>query len=309
MGNKIIQAIGEKEFGQKPLNISRKTIGICNEVYEINYASASYILRMNHQKHLIYGTHKHLPLFKQLEIKTPQILAEDYSQNEFPVSYQILNKIEGKDIGLVMDELNQSELKEIAIEISSILDKFQSLPMAGTVGEFTWEADKPGYLLKTIHQQREDVIRRNSTSNVIGNEVMEIYTSLIKEYTGYFSALEPKVYYDDICYKNVMVHNGKFTGLVDLDFLLKGDYLEAIGRMRSCWFGQSNGEFYIEEIIRLQKLNDFQRKIVNLYAILNLVLWTSEAGRKFNGNTSGEINWENVERNKRKVIGLYNSMK
>ena len=87
MNTQQIEAISQKVWGQKPLKITRKTIGICNQVYELDFGDTAYILRMNMHKSLLYGTHKFLPLFKELGIKTPEITAEDYSQTTFPFCY------------------------------------------------------------------------------------------------------------------------------------------------------------------------------------------------------------------------------
>ena len=75
------------------------------------YESESYIIRMNQEKELIYGTHKFLPLFHELEIKVPEIIAEDYSRSTFPFCYQIQNKIEGEDLGQVIGKLSSEQLK------------------------------------------------------------------------------------------------------------------------------------------------------------------------------------------------------
>ena len=136
----------------------------------------------------------------------------------------------------------------------------------------------------------------------------EIHNELLENFNSYFLGVKPKLYYDDICSKNVMIRNGKFNGLVDLDFLMKGDYLEAIGRMIASWHGEESGEIYIKEIIKYQKLDEFQQKIIKVYAILNLILWTSEEGIRFNGNSTGEINWSNVKKKKRKIVELYHSI-
>lgn len=68
-------------------------------------------------------------------------------------------------------------------------------------------------------------------------------------------------------------------------------------------------EIYINEIIKLQKLDEYDQKIVKMYAILNLIYWTSEEGIKFNSNSTGVINWENVENKKKQIVGLYNEIK
>lgn len=306
MNQKYIQEIGKKEFGEIPVEIERKTIGICNEVYELTYPNESYILRMNQEKEWIYGTHKFLPLFQILQIKTPEILSEDYSKTAFPFCYQILTKLEGKDMGLVIDGLSRPELTKIAEEISSIFDKFNALPTAPSFGGLTGlnESHCDNYL-ESLVDKKEDVIRRTAATRVLNQEVIDIYDVLLNKYKDYFLNKRPTFYYDDICTKNVMIHEGKFNGLVDLDFLLKGDYLEAIGRMRACWHGQEAGEYYIKEMVRLQQLDDLEKEMVNVYAIFNLIGWTSEAGVKFNENTTDEINWTRVEDNRRKILDIY----
>lgn len=309
MDDKFIREIGEKHLGGTPTEIIRMTIGMCNEVYELKYESASFILRMNQEKEWIYGTHKFLPLFQKLQIKTPKLIAEDYTKTEFPFCYQIQNKLKGKDLGLVIDKLSSSNLKQIAKEISDIFDKFNTLPETEGFGLLTgMREEKRENLLDGIENQRTTILQRNQSSNVIDAEILEIYNEILDSYKNYFLSVKSKLYYDDICSKNVMIHNGRFTGLVDLDFLIKGDYLEAIGRMIASWHGEVAGERYIEEIIKLQTLDEFQKKIIRVYAIMNLMLWTSEEGIRFNGNSTGEVNWENVAKKKNKIMNLYSSI-
>lgn len=304
-----IQRVCETEFGQRPLKITRKTIGICNEVYELHYETNSYILRMNKEKEWIYGTHKFLPLFQRLNIKVPTLISEDYSKTKFPFCYQIQTKIAGKDLLIVFEELSPSDLKAVAREISLIFDKFNTLPYQKNFGGLTGlNEDHTESLLAVIESRRKGIYQGNSSTKVIDKEVAEIHAALIEDCREYLLSVRPKLYYDDMSSKNVMIHNGKFNGLVDLDFLMKGDYLEGIGGIVAGWYGTESGQIYINEIFKLQKLDEFQQKIVKAYAIFHLILWTSEEGVKFNSNSTGEINWSNVEKKKRKIMSLYHSI-
>ncbi|MEM7372373.1 MAG: aminoglycoside phosphotransferase family protein [Bacteroidota bacterium] len=309
MDKKSIQEIGKKQLGGIPLEISRKTIGLCNEVYELTYESESFILRMNKAKEWIYGTHQFLPIFKELHINTPDIVAADYSKTAFPFCYQIQTKLQGQDLGLVIDSLSPANLKAIAADISNIFDKFSSLPPKEDFGGLSgMNEEKVGNLLEVISNQRRGILERNETSNVLGREIIAILNELIHDYKEYFSTAQPKLYYDDISAKNVMIHNGRFVGLVDLDFLRKGDYLEALGAIMACWHGEEYGDIYLNEIIALQGLNEYQQNIIKVYAILHLMMWTTEEGIKFNSNSSGTINWENVEKKKTKIMNVYSSI-
>lgn len=310
MTEKHIYEISQLVFQQAPTQIIHQTIGRCNEVYELVLDSQSYILRAHELKVILYGTHKSIPLFKELGIKTPDIVAEDYSKSKFPFCYQILTKLEGKDLGVVIDSLNPEELRGIAEEISNIFDKFKSLPPKEDFGSvFGTREDSIPNMYEVVKMKKEGTLKNSESSQVLNLEVQDALHELIDTYRDYFYQVRPILYYDDINAKNVMIHEGKFTGLVDLDFMMKGDYLEAIGCMMACWYGEDYGEIYISEIIKLQKLSDLQQNIVRLYAILNLANWTSEAGVKTNSNTTSDINWERVRKSNERIMQIYASMK
>lgn len=309
MDRKAIEQIGTQYLGSAPLEIIRKTIGMCNEVYELRYETESVILRMNKQKEWLYGTHRFLPLFQKLKIKTPVILHEDYSKTVFPFCFQLQSKLEGQDLLLVFKELTSTQLKEVAKEVSLVFDKFNTLPAASDFGLMTGlNEEHHESLLDGFAKHTKIIQERNASSQVIDQDILAIRQELLDKYEAYFLSVQPRIYYDDICSKNVMIHDGKFNGLVDLDFLIKGDYLEAIGRMIADWYGDEKGAFYIQEIIKNQRLDQLQQEIVVVYAIFNLVLWLSEEGIRFNSNSTGEINWNRVEQKRQKILELYHSL-
>jgi len=306
MDKKSILRICENEFGEKPLEIIRKTIGICNEVFELQFESNCYILRMNKEKEWLYGTHKFLPLFQKLNIKVPAIISEDYSKSKFPFCYQIQTKIEGEDLVIVFHDLSPSNLKEIAKDISLIYDKFNTLSEETNFGGLTgMNEENKENLGQILKDKRADILARNKSTKVIDAQIIDIYNDLIDSYESYFQNVRPKLYYDDMSSKNVMIHKGKFNGLVDLDFLMKGDYLQGIGGIIADWYGSELGEIYINEILKQQKLDEYEQKVVKVYAIMHLIGWTSEEGVIFNSNSTGEINWSNVEKKRKKIIDLY----
>lgn len=285
------------------------TTGLCNEVYELKYDRVSYILRMNSEKEWIYGTHQFLPLFKKLRIKTPDIVAEDYSKTDFPFCYQILTKLEGKDLAIIFPQLSNPELAGIAQELSNIFDKFKTLPEQTSFGCMTGlnEEQKENQLL-ILEAKKEQIIQRNQHSNVLGEDILDRYTDLMDTFREYFLNVRPKLYFDDMNSKNVMIHNGRFNGLVDLDFLMKGDYLEGIGGIIAAWFGTESGDRFIHEIFKLQGLDMKQIRIAKAYGVFHLVLWISEEGILFNSNSTGKINWSNVEKKRRKIIQLLDTI-
>jgi aminoglycoside phosphotransferase (APT) family kinase protein len=123
-------------------------------------------------------------------------------------------------------------------------------------------------------------------------EMVGIADNLYKCYQAYFSSIKPTTYYGDICSKNVMIHQGVFSGLVDLDGLTQGDPLEAIGRIKLSWLGTRHGEIYSTAIMDELGLNQEQRNLVTMYALLNQISWACENGIQFNQNTKAVIDKE-----------------
>ncbi len=310
MNTQQIEAISQKVWGQKPLKITRKTIGICNQVYELDFGDTAYILRMNMHKSLLYGTHKFLPLFKELGIKTPEIIAEDYSQTTFPFCYQILTKLPGQDLKLVIEDLNPEELKQVAGEVANIFKQFRSRPPQDDFGGLNGlDEESIPNMLAVVQMQRAGIWEKNQKFQVLLPKSFDRLDELIADFRDYFLAVQPILYYDDLSAKNIMIHEGKFSGLVDLDFMRKGDYIEVLGAIRAVWYGEAFEKIYQEELIKLLELNETQQKVINLYAIIHLMMWTTEAGNSFNGNSSAEIDWSEVHKKRDKILALYQEIK
>ena len=132
---KIIDKIIEKELKEAVVSIERMTTGICNDVFSVSLPSRQLIIRLNIDESEMMGSEKHIPLFKSKGIHVPDIIASDYTKSFVPLAYQIHSKIEGSDLGQVIMDLSDEQLKGIAKEISIIIRKLETIP---TNGKFGW---------------------------------------------------------------------------------------------------------------------------------------------------------------------------
>jgi len=309
---KMISLVVLKHFGEMPKAVERITTGICNEVYSITLSNKEVIARLSPVDRFLKGSHYHIPMLKELGLVVPEILAEDYSKADIPYSYQFLSKLKGVDIGQVMEDLTDEHLKLIAKEISFAFDQTKTLPTSdkfGVVwGDFTEFSDSWTERMKIWI---EETIERGAKTGTIGEDLKLVLENLFNKYQNYFSQIKPVTYLSDICSKNVMVDNGKFTGFVDLDGLTQGDPLEAIGRIKASWPGTHQGEVYTNAIMDEQNLNKQQREMVLAYALLNRIAWSSENGIQFNQNTNSIVDVERATRDKKaidKLLAEYKQM-
>lgn len=136
----MIHLITEEQFNQTPQYIDRIVIGICNEVYRVGLKEREVIARLSPHDRFLMGSHDHIPKFKALGIPVPDILSEDYSKNLVPYAYQILSKIEGEDLGQVIETLSDQQLRDLAKEVANIFKKVGTIPSSDKFGVVRHEA-------------------------------------------------------------------------------------------------------------------------------------------------------------------------
>ncbi len=303
--NDVIAQITQKIFGADPDAITRMSNGICNEVYLVAAGGRETIIRLHTAPRYMLGSHNHIPIFKSKGISVPDILAEDYSKTLVPFAYQVLTKMEGQDIFDVIDTLNDEQLRAIGGEIANVFRQLSSVPNNGKFGVL-WGDDKDlvDSWSTEVARVTNVVMGWGTKTGVLDEELKEILTWINTEYKTYFDSVRPYTYFGDLSSKNVMIHDGRFAGLVDLDSLAQGDPLEAIGRIKASWYGTHYGQVYADAIMDALNLTAEQRKLVTVYALLNRSFWTCENGIQFNQNTSRKVDAARMKQDKTVVRAL-----
>lgn len=306
----IINAIALLHFRKKPLSIERMSIGLCNEVFNVKFSNKELIVRLSQNDIYMKGSKKHIPILKKKGINVPDMLSDDYTKESTPYSFQFLSKLKGKDIGSIIESLSDEELREIAKEISRIIEIAKTIPASKECGYFYDEySETTETWTNWIKKSIDDAIERGKKTGIMDDEMQSMLLELFSDNEKYFNQIKPITYLDDICSKNVMIDRGKFSGLVDLDCFAQGDYLESIGRMKASWPGTHYGEVYTNAVMDELKLNDEQRKTVLTYALLNRISWACENGIQFNQNTTGVVDQEVAKKDKEIIEVLYKEYK
>ena len=302
----IINTLIEFHYKQLPQFIRRITIGICNEVYEVGLQNKAIIVRLSHERKYLLGSHDHIPKFKALTIRVPDILFEDYSKTLVPLVYQIQSKIEGQDLGGVIEKLTDTQLKKLSQEVAMIFKKIKTIPASNQFGVI-WgggENDLSDTWTQRMRIWVDESCERGKKTGIMDKEMFVLVENIYSEYKSYFDSVKPVTYYGDICSKNIMIKNGEFSGLVDLDGLTQGDPLEAVGRIKLSWYGTHYGEIYTNAIMNELGLSAKDRKLVLVYALINKISWTCENGIQFNQNTSTVIDYEEMKVDKKIINAI-----
>lgn len=305
----VVKKISQKHFGSEPSQIERMKIGNDNEVYSIKIGPDTYILRLN-ERISIKGSSINIPIFKSKGIKVPDIIAEDYTKSDVPYNYQILEKLEGNDIQEVIDTLTDEQLQDIAKEISSIVRKLIIIPTNNQFGYAGTGRDKFRLTWIEVMQEMLTTIKtRTAKTGTVKGEYIRAFENVLATFSDYFSKVPSQFYYDDMSSKNVIINNGKFNGIVDLDGVAYGDFLEGIGRIKASWYGTRYGNVYTQAVMDNLQLTEEQKEMVAVYALLNRIYWLSEVGIQFNQNTSSVVDPKRVESANLVIDGLISELK
>lgn len=296
----MITNIVAYHFKQTPKSVDRISIGICNEVYDVGLKDKNIIVRLSTEDKFLMGSHDHIPKFKSLGINVPDILVEDYTKTKIPLSYQIQNKIEGQDLDFVIEKMSDEQLRQLAKAISSIFKKVATIPTSNQFGVVWGGGDND---LSNSWTERMEIwinesYKRGKTTGVMDDDMVTVAKQLFNKYKPYFDSVKPVSYFGDICSKNVMILNGNFNGLVDLDGITQGDPLEAVGRIKLSWYETHHGNIYLDALMKELELNEKQKELVTVYALLNQISWACENGIQFNQNTKAEVNHEKMIKDK-----------
>jgi hypothetical protein len=304
----IIKEITLNHFHEVPLNIEKMTTGLINEVYKLTLSNQIVILRMNKRQTNMIGTEHNIPVFQNVGINVPSLLYSDYSKSNFSYAYQFLTFIEGEDLGKVIERLSDFQLVSLASDISTLIDRIETTPSINKYGllcEGNIESMAQSWI-DYIETYIKEASERARESNLIEKEIIEFALGLTKRFERYFNTIKPLPYYEDMCSKNVIVLNGKFVGLVDLDYISYGDYLDAFGRIYASWFDKEYGKKYLSYLFIERKLTEEHKKMVSVYGFIHKFSWTSENGIIFNSNTTSDINLEKVKNDNIKLKSMMN---
>jgi aminoglycoside phosphotransferase (APT) family kinase protein len=256
-------------YGATPLDVRRLPNGFCNVTFEVELADRSLIVRTNVSPKVLRGTERNLAILAELGLPVPRVEAADLSMSRCPFSYVVLGKIPGRDLRDELDAMTQPEMTALAERVVS----FERL--AGTLPEgrgFGWLPIGEAGGFSSWAGVVEDKLARHldSLGDWVDSSLAVRFVARIAALRGYFDAVRPTSFLDDLTTKNVLVENGHLRGIVDFDVIGYGDPLLWLGLTQTAVVAghRLNAGFYVHELCRLWPLRSEQRPILAFYSAL-----------------------------------------
>ena len=212
--------------------------------------------------------------------------------------YMLLERLPGRDLGLVYPGLSRREKRAIAAEVARIQ------AIVATLGEgrgFGFVADPrapiphqswTGVLVALVERAR---VRLDKARPIDPQRTSEVARA-VERHAAYIAAVRPTPFLDDTTTKNVLIESGALSGIVDVDWICYGDPLLPVALTWAALAGEGLATDYVDDWCEVLELSTEQRTALALYRALFCLDLLSEAGHPFNRNEAIALDPARVER-------------
>ena len=279
--------------GLSPVEITRYPNGYCHSVYYVDDVSGEYVIRITEEtsKEYYLGSLKWFAELRKLDLPVPEILKHGRYEDVF---FALMSFIPGKDLGDVYNTLMDSQKQDIAKSLAEVQRKVSSLPTAGLYG---YSADDTMYKtwVEFLHSQLDRSSKRMMQNGIWDTDICDRVKAEITELNEYFANVPPTAFCGDITTKNVLIHNGKLSGIVDVDEICFGDPLFVIGLTNAALMCTESDTTYIDYWLNEISAGEAERKAVTLYTSLFCVDFMGEKGTRFDNGNTVQINKKTID--------------
>jgi len=270
MNEKMISRICLKHFSEIPSAIERCSVGQGNYVYIVECAGAMYVFRCSSESNAYKNTIYWLEKLALIEVPVPRVISKG---NFEEYEYLILSYIKGKDIGAVYENLSDDEKRTIAKEIVHIQNQVSALKPENVDSDWSWTA-----FINYMFERSKERIVQNGYFDV---EKVERLQTQLGQFQEYFNNVKPVAYLDDISSKNLLIHNGRLSGIIDIDWIGIGDKLTFVALTNMALLNLEYDTDYVKYLIDEMQISDIEAKVFLFYTLMYCVDFMGERGMQF----------------------------
>lgn len=290
MNEGMIAQLCAEVFSKEPRKVERCGVGTGNYVYVVDCAGEKYVFRCS--KDNDYGeTAGWLERLAALDIPVPKVAGRGSFSG---YAYLILSYIEGRDIGLVYRELSDRQKREIAGQVVEIQEKAAKME-TGAGPDWKWT--------DFIEEMLERAGGRIAANGWFDVEKADRLRGEMGRFSTYFAGIGPTAYLDDITTKNLLVHNGRLSGIIDIDWIGMGDRLTQPALTCMALLNMECDTDYARYILEGMRPSEIQKKAFVFYMLMYCVDFMGERGTQFMDKTV-EVNQEIIDR----LNGIYDRL-
>jgi len=283
-------------WGRAPTSVVRFTTGIGHWVYDVTGpADEKLVVRIgNPGQHEDFAGALHWSaLLRPLGVPLPRLL-ESGAWCGLP--YLVLERLPGTDLIHVYNQLDLRQKQQLAAEVCSIQRRVASVGAGPGYGFVRVAAEACcSSWAEVIELSLSRSKTRIEQRKLLSCRAVDQVRRHVNELQGYFAGIEPLPFLDDVTTKNVLVHEGVLSGIVDVDWICYGDPLFTLALTRASLLAAGRDLDYTDAWAQLVATTPEQKRAVRFYTALFCADFLSEVGHAFNSEAAA-VDFAWVER-------------
>lgn len=273
-------------FSSQVDRVIRFPTGLCHFVYEVRTKDGTgLVVRIGtpeSHKLMEGGCYWH-PVLRKIGIPVPMLHASGVHEH---FSYMVMERLPGRDLGQVYAGLSQAERRSIAEDVAGIQQRIGRLSVARGFGfAVSYDEANTNGLGSWIDVVEADVRRSEERIHRVGqidSRFVERARRFLAGHETYLRTVGPTPFLDDTTTKNVIVHEGSLSGIVDTDQVCFGDPLFTVGLTHMALLSLDAETDYIDYWLDAVEATAEERAIVRAYTLVFCLNFMSELGQVFN---------------------------
>jgi aminoglycoside phosphotransferase (APT) family kinase protein len=235
---------------------------------------------------------------RALGVPLPGLLGDDRPAHHTPFPALLLEYLPGTDLGHVYQLLSHAQKVRLADELVQIGRRVATLPRGPGYGYAT-SYDDPSLLPSWADVIEQSLGRSQARIAALGRfsiRYVERVRQLMPGVLTYLAGISPTAFLDDTTTKNVLIQDGRLSGIVDVDFVCFGDPLFTAALTQMALLSMGADLDYTDAWCAALALDSHQRAILIFYTCMFCVDFMSEVGHDANQNSATADEGQRVER-------------
>ncbi len=276
----------EAVLGEAARSVIRFPAGTSHFVFDVETASGRRLVaRLSRREEIeaARGAVTWSNVLRPRGVPLPELLHADLTMTRHPFPLLLLERLAGDDLGAAYGRLTRSELRSLAERLATIQDIVIRMP-AGKGFGYAASPDGPfphdtwrGVIAGSFARSRAR-IRAAGIVDESGIGPAEAATARCR----YLDCVGATPFLHDITTKNVIVDEGRMTGIVDVDDLCFGDPLLLIALIRMALWAHGHDLAYVDMWLDIVRPDAEQRAALDLYTLQCCLDFMGELGQRFN---------------------------
>jgi len=276
----------EAMLGDAARSVTRFAAGTSHFVFDVETASGRRLVaRLSRREEIeaARGAVTWSNVLRPIGVPLPELLHADFSMTRCAHPVLLLERLPGDDLGAVYSRLTRAELRVLAERLAAIQDIVGRLP-AGKGYGYAASPDGPfphrtwrGVVAASLARSRA----RIRSAGVVEESVIDPAEAAMARF-GYLDRVRAIPFLHDITTKNVIVDEGRLSGIVDVDDLCFGDPLLLIALIRMALWVHGRDLAYVGMWLDIVRPDAEQCAVLDLYTLQCCVDFMGELGHRFN---------------------------